>query len=217
MDIDAFMESFREDLISIFGDNLVFLGIQGSYGRGEATDESDIDPVIILRKCGKEELLEYRDYIDTLPERRILCGFISSADELTAWDSSDRAQLILDTKPIYGKLAPLCPPISRDDVQRAVRQGACSVYHASSHNALHARNWSMLPDLYKSARFTIRMKHYLCTGNYIPAFRDLAAVASEEERIIIKRKNPDSEDDAFLLLRWASGTLLEINQNFMKT
>ena len=48
MDIDAFMESFKEDLLRLFGDDLLFLGLQGSWARGEAKGTSDIDPVMIL-------------------------------------------------------------------------------------------------------------------------------------------------------------------------
>ena len=211
MDISIFMESFKEDLLSLFGDNLLFFGLQGSYGRGEAKETSDIDPVIILQQCGKDEILRYRSYIDTLPEKDILCGFVSSIDELRAWESADRAQLILDTKPIYGNLAELCPQITRDDIRRAVQQGACAIYHASSHNILHARNWSILPELYKSARFTIRMKHYLQTGVYVSAFRELTAVVAEEEKRILETQDPSTEDDAFMLLEWASDTMKEIN------
>ena len=205
------MESFKANLLRLFGDNLLFLGLQGSYGRGEAKETSDIDPVIILKQCGKDELLKYRAYIDTLPEKDILCGFVSSIDELRAWESADRAQLILDTKPVYRDLAELCPPITRDDIERAVLQGACAIYHASSHNILHARNWSILPELYKGARFTIRMKHYLQTGVYVSAFRELVAVVDEEEKMILEAHGPDTENDAFMLIEWASKTIKAIN------
>ena len=211
MDISVFMESFKDDLLGLFGDNLLFFGLQGSYGRGEAKETSDIDPVIILQHCGKDELLRYRDYIDTLPEKDILCGFVSSIDELRAWESADRAQLILDTKPVYRDLAELCPRITSDDIRRAVQQGVCAIYHASSHNILHARNWSILPELYKSARFTIRMKHYLQTGVYVSAFRELTVVVAEEERTILEAQDPSTEDDAFMLLEWASKTMKDIN------
>ena len=150
-------------------------------------------------------------YIDTLPEKNILCGFVSSIDELRAWESADRAQLVLDTKPVYGDLAELCPRITREDIRRAVQQGACAIYHASSHNILHARNWSILPELYKSSRFTIMMKHYLQTGIYVSAFRDLAAVLDEEEKTILDAQDPNTEDDAFMLLEWALKTMRNIN------
>ena len=210
MDINSFMESFKANLLRLFGDNLLFLGLQGSYGRGEAKETSDIDPVIILQHCGKDELLKYRAYIDTLPEKDILCGFVSSIDELRAWESADRAQLILDTKSVYRDLAGLCPEITIDDIERAVLQGACTIYHASSHNILHARNWSILPEIYKSARFTIRMKHYLQTGVYVSTFRELTTVVDEEEKTILETQNPNTENDAFILLEWASKTIKEI-------
>ena len=206
MDIDAFMESFKEDLLRLFGDDLLFLGLQGSWARGEAKETSDIDPVMILRHCGKDELLKYRAYIDTLPEKDILCGFVSSIEELGAWDGADRTQLILDTRPVYRDLAELCPRITSDDIRRAVLQGACAIHHV-----LHARNWSILPELYKSARFTIRMKHYLLTGVYVSAFRELATVVGEEEKTILEARNPSTEGDAFMLLEWASKTMREIN------
>ena len=211
MDISIFMESFKDNLLSLFNNNLLFLGIQGSYGRGEAKETSDIDPVIILQHCEKDEILKYRGYIDTLPEKDILCGFISSIDELRAWESADRAQLILDTKPVYRDLAELCPRITSDDIRRAVQQGACAIYHASSHNILHARDWSVLPELYKSTRFTIRMKHYLQTGVYVSAFRELTAVVDEEEKTILEAQDPSTEDDAFMLLEWASKAMRNIN------
>ena len=44
----AFMISFKENLITIFDDNLLFLGLQGSYGRGEAKGTSDIEHVVKL-------------------------------------------------------------------------------------------------------------------------------------------------------------------------
>ena len=213
MDINSFMESFKKDLLNLFTDNILFLGLQGSYGRGEAKESSDIDPVIILQQCGKAELLRYRSYIDTLPEKDILCGFVSSIDELRAWESSDRAQLILDTRPVYGELTQLCPEITHDDILRAVLQGACAIHHASSHNILHARDWSILPELYKSAKFTIRMKHYLDTGVYVSAFRDLSGVVNDKERTILEARNPDTEEDAFTLLEWASETMRNINTN----
>ena len=127
--------------------------------------------------------------------------------------AADRAQLVLDTRPLYGNLEGLCPPITGDDIRRAVQQGACAIYHASSHNILHARDWSILPELYKSSRFTIRMKHYLLTGVYVSAFRELTAVVDEEERTILEAQDPSTEDDAFMLLEWTSKTMRNINTN----
>ena len=55
------------------------------------------------------------------------------------------------------------------------------------------------------------MKHYLQTGVYVSAFRDLTAVVDEEERMILEAQNSSTEDDAFMLLEWASKAMRNIN------
>ena len=54
-DIQTWLEQFRKKLTALFGDRLLFLGLQGSYGRGEQTAASDIDVVVILDKVGFED------------------------------------------------------------------------------------------------------------------------------------------------------------------
>lgn len=46
--IDEWMEKYISAVQNQFHDRIWFLGLQGSYGRGEATDQSDIDVVLIL-------------------------------------------------------------------------------------------------------------------------------------------------------------------------
>ena len=55
------------------------------------------------------------------------------------------------------------------------------------------------------------MKHYLDSGIYVSAFRDLTAAVNENERAIIEAQNPDTEEDAFTLLEGASETMKKIN------
>ena len=42
------MDEFLQALDRAFGERVWFVGLQGSYGRGEATETSDIDVVVIL-------------------------------------------------------------------------------------------------------------------------------------------------------------------------
>lgn len=39
-DISDWLKTFTEKNMAEFGDNLLFIGLQGSYGRGEATVNS---------------------------------------------------------------------------------------------------------------------------------------------------------------------------------
>ena len=48
IDITTWMKNFLQTLNETFGNRVWFVGLQGSYGRGEATETSDIDMVVIL-------------------------------------------------------------------------------------------------------------------------------------------------------------------------
>ena len=69
MEIRQYMEQAQSLLLRAFPERLICLGLQGSYARGEATEESDIDLVVILDRVGMEELLTYRRILDQLPKR----------------------------------------------------------------------------------------------------------------------------------------------------
>ena len=56
------------------------------------------------------------------------------------------------------------------------------------------------------------MEYYLQTGVYVSAFRDLTAVVNEQERTILEVQDPDTENEAFMLLEWASKTMKDISQ-----
>lgn len=57
--IDKWMEQYINVMQNEFHDRIWFLGLQGSYGRGEAGDQSDIDVVIILDTVSASDLETY--------------------------------------------------------------------------------------------------------------------------------------------------------------
>ena len=87
----------------IFGERIRFLGIQGSYGRGEATAESDIDVVLLLDGLQLEDLQAYDEAVSALPMREKLCGFVGGWEELIHWDKADLFQFIQDTITFAGQ------------------------------------------------------------------------------------------------------------------
>ena len=91
-DINTWIKEYLDELKSLFGSRLLFSGLQGSYGRGEATDSSDIDLVVILKQVAPEDLKAYSAMLDTLPKREKVCGFISGQQEITNWERSDLFQ-----------------------------------------------------------------------------------------------------------------------------
>lgn len=101
---------FTTALLEAFPEQVAFCGIQGSYGRGEAGPDSDVDLVVILEEAGVRELERYRALIASMPFAGQACGFVCARRALAVWPKFDALQLLLDTKPLYGELSPLLPP-----------------------------------------------------------------------------------------------------------
>ena len=162
--IDKWLNTSTEAVQRQFGNRVWFIGLQGSYGRGEATSTSDIDVVLILDTLSVQDLKLYDKLLDILPNREKVCGFVSGKAEIEAWEKSDLFQFCNDTMPIIGSLDPLMNMITEADVKRAIRIGTCNIYHACVHNLLHEKSAEILKSLYKSAAFTCQAIVYLQTG-----------------------------------------------------
>ena len=104
IDISTWMNDFLQKLNHKFENRVWFIGLQGSYGRGEACNTSDIDVVVILDELSTSDVQKYNTMLDTLPHRELICGFITGKDELLNWEPSDLFQFYYDTTPIKGSL-----------------------------------------------------------------------------------------------------------------
>ena len=69
IDITVWMDGFMKSIHENFENRVWFVGLQGSYARGEATETSDIDVVVILDALSSEDIQAYRNMLDTLPHR----------------------------------------------------------------------------------------------------------------------------------------------------
>lgn len=77
IEITEFIKKYMAALDQAFQDRVWFAGLQGSYGRGEATEASDIDMVVILNQLSASDIHTYDAMLDTLPCRELICGFLS--------------------------------------------------------------------------------------------------------------------------------------------
>lgn len=186
IDIEVWTKNLLQELQATFGTRLYFVGLQGSYGRGEATEKSDIDAVVILDELSYDDIHRYNAVMDRLPHRELICGFLSGKSELFAWEPSDLFALYYDTKPLFGALDDLLPLLDREAVRRAVRIGACNIYHACVHNALYEKSEDVLRALYKSASFTVRAAVFSRTGKYAKEKDELFALASADEKTVLE-------------------------------
>ena len=196
IEITTWMNGFLKSINEAFGDRVWFVGLQGSYGRGEATETSDIDVVVILDELSITDVHKYNAMLNTLPYRELICGFVSGRDELLNWEPSDLFQFYYDTTPIKGSLNELLTVIDEAAIDRAIKIGACNIYHGCVHNMLHEKSVDILRELYKSASFVVQAIAFKQTGKYIKHQNELLSVVSDNERRIIdtflKQKSGDA-------------------------
>jgi predicted nucleotidyltransferase len=214
IEIGSWMEDFLQNLEHTFGSRIWFVGLQGSYGRGEATENSDLDVVVILNALTSADIRAYNAMLDTLPHREKICGFLSGKRELLNWEPADLFQFYHDTKPIRGSLDDLLPLLDKAAVDRAIKIGACNIYHGCIHNMLHEKSVEILKGLYKSASFVVQAIAFRESGRYVSCQKDLLPVVSAEERGIVETflhlKNGgaiDFEKMSEALFRWAQRRL----------
>lgn len=185
IEITAWTNMFLQRLEETFGKRVWFVGLQGSYSRGEATEKSDIDMVVILDEVSVLDIQSYNTMLDSLPHRELICGFLSGKKEILNWEPSDLFQFYYDTKPIKGSLDELLELIDDEAVDRAIKAGVCSIYHGCVHNMLYEKNEEILKGLYKAASFVVQAVCFKQTGNYIRHQKDLSDVVSPEEKVIV--------------------------------
>ncbi len=213
VDIKSWVLEFTNKVEQIFSDRVWFIGLQGSYGRGEATETSDIDVVVILDELRINDLKVYRDMLDTLPNRELVCGFISGKGELLNWEASDLFQFYYDTTPIKGTLDCLLEKIDRQAIKRAIKSGACNIYHACVHNFVHEKSDDILRALYKSAVFVLQAIWFYETDKYIKSKAELHNAIDPPSAVLTTALNLKNgadvkfEDMSVLLINWAKACI----------
>ena len=186
IEISSWMDKFVGALEASFKNRVWFVGLQGSYGRGEATETSDIDVVVTLDELTAIDIQTYNAMLDTLPNRELICGFVSGKEELLNWEPSDLFQFYHDTTPIKGSLDELLSVIDKTAIDRAIKSGACNIYHGCVHNMLHEKSDEILKGLYKSASFVVQAICFQETGCYIKSQKDLLEKVSGDEKSIVE-------------------------------
>ena len=186
VDITAWMNDFLQKLNHTFENRVWFVGLQGSFARGEATETSDIDTVVILDELSAMDVQTYNKMLNTLPYRELICGFLSDKDDIMNWEPSDLFQFCHDTTPIKGSLDEVLTFVDEIAVNRAIKIGACNIFHGCVHNMLIDKNEDILRGLYKSASFAIQAIVFKQTGKYIRHQKDMLKIVSPDERVIVE-------------------------------
>ena len=212
LDVKAYMDELIDRLQRQFGDRLVYVGLQGSYMRGEATETSDIDPMVVLRDVSAADLRAYRAMVEAMPSPELACGFLCGQAELMHWNALEAFHLLHSTRDVLGELAPLLPAYTRDDVRAYVMLSAGTLFHAAVHRYVHGtpeRLRAALPGMAKSAFFLLQDAAWLEKGVFAENRRALLPLLQAEDARLLALGEMESADDALDALLTACRGLME--------
>ncbi len=208
-DIDDYLQKLIGECKNAFRERLLYVGLQGSYMRDEATDRSDIDVMLLLDGFSFADMDAYREILIKIGNYEKSCGFICGRDEMMRWNPLEVCQLRYTTKDLFGRLEDYLPSAKREDEINYVRLSLGNLYHELCHRYIHAdreKNIAAFRGMCKSAFFLIQNLHFLESGSFAVTKRDLREQVSEEDRAILELSElPDGFDcdTAFrLLFRW---------------
>lgn len=222
MDIQVYLSRLIGGLTHTFGDRLLYVGLQGSYLRGEATETSDIDVMVVFDEIDASTLDTYRELLISVGDYDRSCGFVCSREDMAAWNTPEVCHLLHTTRDLYGHLADFVPAYTREDVIQYVKVSVGNLYHELCHRYIHASretNQSHLPMTCKAVFFILQNVHYLKTGSFVATKKELLEALEGDDREILALSLRLSEgealdfDNAFAgLLRWCQGTLTQWSQ-----
>lgn len=218
-DVKQFLLVMQDAILKAFSANVLCIGIQGSYARGEATAESDLDIVCILKECSFDDIIKYKQLLAALSSEYKMCGFISGKKELKNWYAGDLYQLYMDSLPLYGNLDFLKDKITPAAVSEMIKISSCNIYHGCTHNYLYDNSLDILKNLLKSAVFVMQAQYYYHNNIYLRKHADLEAAVSSIEKKLLKyyhllKGNADINEEKFtqintLLHRWSKENIIK--------
>lgn len=218
--IEEYIDGLTDILADAFGERLVYIGLQGSYLRNEATENSDIDIMAVIDDISVEDLDTYRQALVSIGNFDKSCGFICGRADLSHWNPLELCHLLNTTKDYYGELKNLVPAYTMEDERNYVKFSLNNLYHELCHRYIHAdreHNISRLPVTCKSVFYIVQHLHYLRTGNFVPTKRELLECVQDEDKAVLKLGISLRNDDGYdfdrafsLLFRWCQSALARI-------
>ena len=220
VNIESYISRLTEMMHKKFGQRLLYVGLQGSYLRGEANENSDIDIMVILDELTVADMDDYRGLIQSLECYDKSCGFICGKKDLANWNPLEIRNLLGSTRDYFGELRAFVPPYSEEDLRNFVKMSLNNLYHEICHRYIHADragNAEALPFTYKGVFFILQNLHCLRTGRFVGTKAALLEVLEGKDRAVLERsvamKNGDIfdfEDSYGLIFSWCQETLRSI-------
>lgn len=213
IDVDAYLCKVTGLLQHTFGTRLIYVGLQGSYLRGEAHENSDIDVMVVLDGLTVEDMDRYREIIMSAGHKEKSCGFLCAREDLLHWNPCEICHLLHTTRDFYGQLQPLVPVYTDEDVRTFVKLSVGNLYHALCHTYVHAGGAAAaraLPGLYKQVFFILQNRYFLQTGRFVVRKAELLpALEGLDQQVMARTIDLQSlgQGALQLLFAWCQETL----------
>ena len=188
--------------------------------RGEATENSDIDIVVILDKLCVDDLDRYRKIIGEIGDSEKSCGFICGKEEMMNWNPMEICHLMHGTEDYYGTLSDLVPEYSEQDVINFIKLSANNLYHELCHRYIHSdatKNKQKLAGAYKNVFFILQNIYFIKTGIFARTKRELCVKLVEKDMDVMETvlklqsgENYDFEEAFELLFKWCQRIIREV-------
>lgn len=218
--IEAYMKQLICLLQEAFGRRLTYVGLQGSYLRGEATDQSDIDVMVVLDGLTVEDLGTYKTILKAAGHYDLSCGFLCGKAELAGWNPLEISHLLHTTKDYCGRLRELVPAYTRQDEKNFILYSLNNLYHELCHRYIHSdREKSILrfPASCKSVFFILQNMHYFQTGIFAASKQELLERLTGQDKEVLmlsmecQKYDLVDFDRAFdLLFGWCQNAIIQI-------
>ena len=215
-----YMAILINQLKDTFHERLLYVGLQGSYMRGEATENSDIDVVVILDKLCVDDQDRYKNIIGEIGDSEKSCGFICGKEEMMNWNPMEICHFVHSTEDYFGSLDDLVPRYSEQDVLNFIKLSANNLYHEICHRYIHsdaAKNKRKLAGAYKNVFFILQNIYFLKTGVFARTKRELCVKLVEKDLDVMetalklqKSEDYDFEEAFELLFKWCQRIIREV-------
>ena len=218
--VDEYLQDLIVSMKGVFGERLLYVGLQGSYLREEATETSDIDIMVVIKDLSRRDMDLYREIILGMPDYKKSCGFICGMDELSGWNPLELCHLVHTTKDYYGNLSVLISKYRDQDVLNYIKVSVGNLYHELCHRYIHAdrmKNHQRLPMTYKGVFFILQNLYYLKTGIFYTTKKGLLEILEERDKEIMEISLCIASDEEYdfdrafdTLFSWCKRTLSEL-------
>ena len=121
-----------DELVASLGAKLRCLLWHGSWARGEQTETSDHDMIVVVTALDDELILRVRE---VFADRPGWSTYIKSEEELRQYPITGRLQFHFGLIRLYGEFE--APPLSREDLAEDIRLLAVSIQHECRYRVIH--------------------------------------------------------------------------------